>query len=180
MKITFTKAQMLERRRLVGGLEPLRTDCSVSEADGIDIDRILEIELRNWYLDLLDNGPLSMLALTDMASASSITSGSGTFAGATIVKPPESCRRAVSIFLQGWAEPATVLPQEEAGRCFTLQRNPYTSASKARPMAVRLSDGNIATWPAAGTLISLLAAADTGPESYVFDESALATLPKDF
>ena len=45
MKITLSKAEMLKRRRIAGGLEPLRADCTVERTDGIDIDTVLETEI---------------------------------------------------------------------------------------------------------------------------------------
>ena len=53
---------MLERRRISGGLEPLRSDCSIEYTDGIDIDRLLEQQLRARYVWMLDHADPSMLA----------------------------------------------------------------------------------------------------------------------
>ena len=52
MEITLTPDEMLERWRLYRAMEPLRADCVVERTDGLDIDTILRIQMRAWYLDL--------------------------------------------------------------------------------------------------------------------------------
>ena len=72
MKLTLTRSEMLERRRLAGGFEPLRTDCTVEDTAGTDVDALLESQLRQRYLELLDHGDISLLAPVEAASDTAV------------------------------------------------------------------------------------------------------------
>ncbi len=178
MKLSLTRSEMLERRRLVGGLEPLRTDCSVSHADGIDIDALLEIQLREWYVALLDTAPVGMLAPEDIAGQCSIEIGSGPWEGGAMITVPDSCRRPLSVFLQGWMVPAAIQRTDQTDTVLCRQLNPYTAADETKPVAIVLHDGRIAAWPYGRRIGQLTAILDKGPGIYSFDEAALATIPK--
>ena len=73
MKLVLTKEEMLKRRRIAGGFEPLRTDCTVEDTAGVDINAVLESELRAKYLHLLDHGPVEMLAADEVAASTAVT-----------------------------------------------------------------------------------------------------------
>lgn len=67
MTVKLTKEEMLRRRRIADGLEPLRTDCTIARTDGIDIDAYLATELRRRYLHLLDHAPRELLATENLS-----------------------------------------------------------------------------------------------------------------
>ena len=73
MKLILTREEMLARRRLAGGFEPLRTDCTVEETAGTDINAMLELQLSCRYLELLDTADPALLAPEDVAADTAVT-----------------------------------------------------------------------------------------------------------
>lgn len=171
MKISLTRAQMLERRRLAGGLEPLRSDCYIEFTDGIDVDRMLEQDLRARYVWMLEHADMSMLAVDAVTGVKE----SPTSNGGIRLRLPASCRRPVDVEIEGWEHPATVLPGEMFDKISSWQDNPFRAATTLRPVAVLGAEGDIYAWPG-GQLVSLRGICDPGPDNYVLDESGLKYL----
>ncbi|MCM1067801.1 MAG: hypothetical protein NC418_09550 [Muribaculaceae bacterium] len=182
MKISLSKAEMIERRRRALALDPLRTDCTIERTDGIDVDATLEQELRRWYLNLLDTAPRRLLAPENIAGRLACsTSGEGA-AKAAVIELPSNCRRVFDVKLDGWTHAVEVLPHSELSRVLACQNNPYTRATASCPVAVLGAGGadgrcaDILAWPIvdlfpAASIVT--AALDPGPELYTLDESAL-------
>ncbi len=94
---------------------------------------------------------------------------------------PENCRRVLWLRLPGWHHGTVPLAASEADRVALRQLNPYTASTPSAPVAVLAPSGrSVTAWPAAAEYGSpkVMAAADTGEDSFVFDDSALATLPE--
>lgn len=171
MKLSLTKAQMLERRRIADGLEPLRTDCAIEFTDGIDIDRMLEHDLRARYVDMLANADPRYLAveciepvgLADMKPD-----------GVRLTLPP-TCRRVFDIELDTWYRPVAVQPLSMYNAIVSWQYNEYRAATPLNPVAVLSPDGDILAWPE-GKLVALHGISDPGEDTYVLDESGLSLL----
>jgi hypothetical protein len=173
MIVQYSKSQLLEYRRKIAGLEPLRTDCSIEIVDGIDVDSLLEQELRLWYLDLLDNGDVALLETTDIASTLALSTRPD---GAAIIKLPDNCRRVLSIRLNGWLTDAKVLDLRSAERRLQLLRNAYARPGTADPLAVDLGNGSLLVAPADSYVASAVAIRDPGDDKFIFDEKALINL----
>lgn len=161
MKQNLTQSQMLEIWRRKRMVEPLRLDCTVSRTDGPDVDAILTEEMRSWYLDLLDNAPISKLAPVDITATCKIDVLSD---GRLVITAPDGCRRILSVWFTGWDCPVNVA-DEAAMNNF----NPY----QQRPAAYRLTPDRIAVGGAQGSLRQVFAAMDISPVVYIFDDSAL-------
>lgn len=183
MKLTLSRQEMLKRRRLAAGLEPLRTDCTVELTEGLDVDRMLLDGLRKWYLTLLDTAPREMLA-PDHIRSNMLYPVEGKAGGVRIMLPA-ACRRVFDLKLQHWSRPAPVLPRTELDTVVSRQLNPYTAATCDRPVAVYVPGAEgadaVYAWPAgAGAKVETLCGVlDPGEEAYVLDESALALMPTD-
>jgi hypothetical protein len=175
MKIEFSEAQLLERRRTLAGLEPLRTDCTIECVDGIDVDTLLKQQLRQWYLDLLDKGDLRQLALQDVASQLTLLCRSDGGADITL---PETCRRLIAIRMGTWLHEAEVVKAADAKRRLAMVGNSYCRPGVNTPLAVDFGGGRITVYPAEPgmNIVTATAAVDAGPGKYIFDESALASL----
>lgn len=173
MKLILTREEMLARRRLAGGFEPLRTDCTVEDTAGTDIDAMLEQQLRGRYLELLDTADPALLAPEDVAAGTTLTAYAD---GGSLLTPPAACRRVTAVWLEGWEREAEVLPSAEMGRVARLQRNPFTASAAHAPVAVALPDGRIAAWPGAGKCRRVMAVCDAGPDIYKIDERAIGLL----
>lgn len=173
MKLVLTKEEMLKRRRIAGGFEPLRTDCTVEDTAGVDINAVLESELRAKYLHLLDHGPVEMLAADEVAASTAVTDYVD---GGSLLEVPPECRRVLSVRLSGWLREAPVLPDGEYARVLALQRNRFTASGSASPVAVCCPDGRIAAWPGAPHAQEVTAIVDPGPDTYILDDAALPDL----
>ncbi len=177
MRITKTKAEMLLLARRILGFDHLRTDCGATQTDGIDVDTLIEDSLRQWYLDLLDNGPAHHLAPAEIQVTASRPSG---IAGGTLLQTGDECRRPLTVRMAGWHHETEVLPPEESERVVGMQMNRYGAATASHPVAVRVPGGRgILAWPDPGEYgtTHITGAVDTGSDVYTMDESALSTLP---
>jgi len=179
MIVTLSREEMLRCRRIAAGLEHLRTDCDVRVTDGIDVDAMYEQELRQWYLDFLDNGPAHLVAVSDVAAT--LRDGERVPGGGVMISVPPECRRVFSLRLDSWLNAVEVASAEKARDIISRQLNPYTAASPAMPVACLVPGaeaglaGGIMAWPA-GKLPHVTAAIDTGPGIYKFDEAAMNTI----
>lgn len=175
MKISLTREEMLKRRRTIAGLEPLRTDCSVTLNQGLDVDELLELDLRNWYLNLLDTAHRRFLATEDVSSLVSTRIVDGHME----ITLPTSVRRVFELRLSNWFMPVTVLPGKNLGEVRLWQHNPYTVAKCDSPVAVavetELPITRILAWPATEQSVveCIIAVRDPGKELYIMDECAL-------
>lgn len=182
MKITLTKEQMLKRLRSVGGLEPLRTDCTVDVTEGVDVNAAIEPVLRARYLTLLDSGDRSAVAPDNISAMTTARSMADSVIGAyVVVTMPAVCRRVFDLKLRNWLVPVTVRPASEFDKVMALQKNPFTAASPSQPCAVALPGAlagtapQIMAWPgaAAPQVEIAVAALDPGEDYYTLDEAAL-------
>lgn len=171
MKLSLTRAQMLERRRLSGGLEPLRSDCTIEYTDGIDIDLILEQELRARYVWMLDHADPSLLAVE---TVNGIKESEAPDNGSKL-RLPTSCRRPIDVELDGWEIAAQVMPSDMFCKILSRQGNNFRAGTPHRPVAVISPDGDIYAWPG-GQLKRLRGISDPGEDKYILDESGLSYL----
>lgn len=190
MKLTLTREEMLERCRLAGGLEPLRTDCTIEYTEGISPDSILEQRLRSRYLQLLDAGTREMVAADNIAATVSTAQGALPAAG-VVLTMPAMCRRVFDVQLRGWSHPVAVRPYEALAEVMNLQQNPYTRATATSPVAVFASGAlagaspAVLAWPAGASadaspqVAVATAVIDPGPDYFTLDEAAIDSLIND-
>lgn len=180
MKITKTRAQMLDYVRTALLLNPERSDGAIEYTDGLDIDSAIINATRARYLNLLDNGSREQLAPEDVSDDVSVgaTLPGG---GVRLILPP-STRRVFDVALDGWLYPVEIQPADRL-RCIVAEQfNPFTRATVEQPVAVidtastagRLT--SILCWPAATQINMLTAVVDPGENKYILDESALNSL----
>lgn len=172
MKLHLSKNEILRRRRTAAGLEPLRTDSTMTDLVGIDIDTALVGKLRSRYLKLLDTAPAALLAPSDISSEVSLEPIP--LGGARLVLP-EKCRRVLWVSLEGWKRAVAVLSDNDTAAS-AAQTNPATAATAVYPAAAALADGSVCVWPATGRPMLVMAAVDDGPDVYHIDEEALDQL----
>lgn len=176
MILTLDRKQMTARWLQLTRLEPLRADCVVTRTYGIDLEALAASEARLWYVSLLGHGPLRWLRVTEMADDAKLDINDE---GIAVVTLPERCVRPVSVELHGWERPAPVVAADSPEAW--LQTNPFSRGGVARPVAVMRPGRRLEIYspPAEGQarLKSLRGVADTGDDSFVFDEEALTTVP---
>ena len=176
--MTLTDAQMLGHWRRHRGLEDARADCSIELFEGMDINTALRVEMRQWYLNLLDTAPLRYLQLTDISSRLTFTPTAT--AGVWTAALPVDVRRLITLTLEG-AAPADVEEANPTGRRAVLNSNPYVRACRHRPTVTVSADRTVTV--VCNTLhlppvIAAMAVVDPGDELYTFDESALSLITK--
>lgn len=180
MTVTLTRSQMLEAWRRRAGLEPLNRDCTIERFDGIDADAVIAERMRQWYLDLLDNGDLKLIGSATEASSlvkARLTTGNGS----AVIETDPSVRRLLTIRLSGWERSAAVVDRSDAAGLIGLQDNRYSRAGTASPLAYRDEAGLVIATPATGvTVISAMAIIDPGADTYILDERALDSIPSIF
>lgn len=170
MKLTLSRSEMLSRWMLMRGYGPARADAVITRVDAIDVEARMEAEMRRWYLDVLAKAPPALLGVTDVAADVALRIvGEGR---AEVVLPASVCR-VVELTLEGWHSPALIVPEGSAAAL--RQDNPMTRGGLWRPVAVMSADGltlSIRSLPEGPKrIVTLKVVADTGPSSYVFDES---------
>ena len=166
MKLTLTESDMLEIWRRACAIEPLRLDCTADRTDGPDVDAILVDRMRAWYLDLLDNAPLSKLVQIDCVDSASVSFSPDS--GLAVVSAPESCRRIVSVRFSDWNFPVAVIDSPVPRSA----SNPFCR----RPAAFRIAPDRIAVIGTSGSLSELKCILDISDKMYVFDNSALSSI----
>jgi len=178
MIINLSSDEMLKLWRLNCALLPLREDCVVERADGIDIDSLLSRRMRDWYLNLLDTAPVNLLEVSDIAlqvAPRPISDGS------VEIELPERCRRVVEVELIGWNRPATIVHSLQLP-VVTWQLNPYAMGSPENPLAVlydsalRLYSAPLSDDPPRLASLKCIIEPDDG--YYRLHEQALALIPK--
>lgn len=176
MLLNLSSEEMLGVWKLKRYFEPLRSDCELSRTDGVDLDRLQMMEMREWYLNLLDNGELSLLEVSDIARDVALKYQSD---GSATIALPAECRRVVEVKLEGWQRAAIIAGPDSP--IAALQRSPYSRGRSEEPVAV-VNQGylHIYTPPSTDSRISSLkCVAEPADGSYRFDERALATIPAD-
>ena len=178
MKVSLTTDEMLEVWRLHRALLPLREDCVVERQDGIYLDKYLQREMRNWYLDLLDTGPIEMLKVTDIADETVVRPNADGSASVTL---PERCRRVLEVKLSGWERPARIVDPAELP-VVSWQQNPYSMGHESEPVAINdtgtLQLYSIPDGVTTPRLESLKCIIEPDEGLYVLDERAFSLIPK--
>lgn len=173
----LTHDQMMAHWRRAHGYEPERADCSVEVFDGVDATPRLALEMRQWYLDLLDNAPVTLLCPHDVAGTEAREVRSGVWALAL----PAAARRVLSLTVAGSAVPVRVLSHDrDRGtaawrRLRCLLTNPYAPAPQ-QPLAIADGSQIMVYCPTRPQVTAIRVINDPGDEVYEFDESALGLL----
>lgn len=176
MILNLSTEEMLGVWKLKRYFEPLRSDCEVERTDGIATDRLLMMEMREWYLNLLDNGELSLLQVSDIAKDVALKfQNDGT---ATVTLPAE-CRRVIEVNVDGWHQSA--IPVTADSPLGMLQQSAYSRGGVEEPVAVAHQGYLQLYTPPSSTarISSLKCVLEPAEGSYVLDERALATIPAD-
>lgn len=175
--ITLTPDQMLNLWRIAQGFEPLRTDASVTRTDGLDIDTMLRLQMRAWYLKQLDTAPCSLLPVEEIRTE---VVPRPVADGSLALTLPDGVRRVVEVQLGGWMRPATIIEADDPSAAATLQRqaSAYARGGVEHPVAVLQSRSELRLYPGASASIAIVTLRVVRPpkDAYTLDESLLAPL----
>lgn len=177
MKLQLTKTEMLALWKRRHFLESLRADCRVIRSDSVDIDTRCVEDMRAWYLNLLRTAPREYL------SAENITRdciGVPSPQGYLEIVLPQNVIRVLTVRMPGWEQEAEITT-DLSSTAARLQANRYSQGGVAQPVALHLPAMEVlrvySPLLQSGTQLDFVeAVTDPGPESYVFDESAIALI----
>lgn len=175
MKIRLSSEEMLAQWKLRRGFAPLRSDCEISRNDGVDLDAIFRLEMRDWYIELLRTAPIEMLATTNISNEIALLPADN---GEATVILPENCRRVVEFQLEGWETPAHIVTDVDS-REATLQQNPFSKGSDVNPMVVK-RENRLFVYSVPqnhqAKIIRAIVVLEPTDGSYEMDEAALSTI----
>ena len=163
--------------RRVMHLDPVRRECMVERDDGIDLDDLLRIHLRQWYAHLLRTAPVAWLPVEEMRAEVSVSADNE---GVVTVLLPARCVRPVEWQLAGWERSVTAfaLAGDPAA---VKEQSPWTRSGQCRPAAV-VYDNRLLLYslPEGVSPVITMARCVAAPAQgrYVMHHDALATLPR--
>lgn len=166
---------MLDLWRLAAGLVPAEAEASVERFDCLDIDRRLEIAMRAWYLDLLDNAAVRYLAPENISARLVWQRDSAT--GTLAAEIPADVRRVLAVRMDVFSLPVDFV---RSGRDLVVPADGYVFT---RSICSPLCYGDVPPEPAGASAFSafkvpgvVLAITDPGEETYILDDSALSLI----
>lgn len=158
-------------------LEPVVRDCTVERDDGIDIDALLELHIRQWYAHLLNTAPIEWLPVEDVKADVALTTDAHGKVSATV---PPQCVRPVEWQLTAWQRPVTQFLAPDSHEA-QVALDPYTGAGPNRPAAIDYGNRLLLLAIATGTQPALVTArcvVRPADGTFAFHQAALATIPQ--
>ena len=168
---TYSHSQMLSIWRSILGLNTAYSECSIEQFDGININELIALRMRQWYLDLLHNADPSLLPVANIASQCARIARPN---GATFVEPPADCVRVVEVRAATW--PVALAPSPDNAPLKRLG-HPYAAPSPSSPIAVSSRRGILLAPCDAADALEIIAVTDPGADSYILDQSLLSSIP---
>lgn len=108
----LTENEMLNLWKTVMHLQPVRRECTIERTDGIDVDELLLVHIRQWYAALLQSAPLHMVPVADVKRH--LTDVAVAAGGVVAVGVPPQCVRPVEWKLSGWQKSVTLFLEPSA------------------------------------------------------------------
>lgn len=175
--LVMTEAELLAIWRRLLHFDPVRRECSVERADGIDVDDLLRLHLRAWYAQLLRTAPLDWLPVEDLRAEVTLSADTE---GVVTALLPERCVRPVEWQLAGWAHGVTAFAAPDSAVA-QRQLNVWTRGGTQQPVAVAHDDRlMLYSLPPGVSPVLLMARCVAAPDDggYAMRHDALATLPR--
>ncbi len=153
-----------------------RVDATVTRHFGVDMEAIAKMEMRQWYLNLLDTGEPRFLAPGDYSLDVNLSTMAD---GSLEITLPVGTRRVMEVQLSCWSRPATIClsPDETLLRRLA---NPFSRPGQTMPVAIvnsnKLKLYSLPQGQASTRVTRLSLVVDTGADCYRMDESALSLI----
>lgn len=159
---------MLERWRLLALLEPsANTEAQAVRSDYTDIDRLLKLKMKAWYISLLDEAQPEYVNHKNITSLCTLTKVSGQL----MLNLPQGTRRVLSVRLSNWARGVKPTREETVSEV----TNPYLIGRSGEPVVTMLgSDKAVISGQtdASATLAEVIATVQPTGDLYELDERA--------
>lgn len=167
MKLTLSRAQLLEQWRLRAFPEPMNEGSAVTPIDGIDMDAFLEAAALDWYRHLLHTAFPAMLNPHDYAAEiTPVPDGDG----AMRIDLPDSTVRVLAVRLSCWNADAEIVT-DKASPAALRQLSKFTRSGPDAPVAV---------WTPGSTSVFLYPAPDDGKEASLSKALLVVDTPDTF
>ena len=175
--LNLSEQEMLALWRRVMHLDITRRECSVERDDGIDVDGLLLIHLRQWYAHLLQSAPLEWLPVDDVKTQVVLEASPE---GVVTAVLPAQAVRPVEWQLAGWDHSVTEFEDHTSGIA-RRQRNRWTRGGPSSPVAVKAWNKLwLYSLPPGVSPVLLTARCVVKPDDgrYIFHQAALNTLER--
>ena len=136
LMLKLTENEMLELWKTRMQRLPARRDCVIEREDGIDIDAVLLLDIREWYAGLLTTGRVDWLPVDDFRSEVRCEVDDE---GVVTAALPAACVRPVEWRLSGWERSVTRFYRPDSYEAL-CQRNIYMRGDAVMPVAVLHDD----------------------------------------
>ena len=170
------EGEMLNLWKTIMHLQPVRRDCTIERDDGIDVDALLLVKIRQWYACLLQSAPEGVVPVEDVKDHLSLMMADNGVV--TAIVPPE-CVRPVEWKLSAWKKSVTLFLQPDVPEAAYLH-NEWTRPGVCEPAAVdygnrillfSLPEGELPIFDMARCVVR------PADGTYAFHASALSTIP---
>ena len=179
MKLSLTRAQLLQQWRLRAFPEPMNDGGAVSSIDGIDMDAWLEAAMTDWYLGLLRSAPVELLYPQEYAGQIVPRQASG---GAVLLTLPDTAVRPVALRMRGWNADAEIVTDTQSPTA-VRQLCALTRAGIDAPVAVwQPGSRTVMLYPlppsadADGLAMEKAGIVVDIPDTFMLDSAAFATI----
>lgn len=166
---------MVAEWRLRKGLLPPATAGDGSREDGLEVDALIEREVKSWYYRMLDTANPELLPMRDIADDVTVEQRAD---GSVEIELPEGCRRVVGVRLEGWRRCAKIEDDPDSVEA-RMQVSPYICGGYWQPVAVK-NGRRLHLYSSTQNrprLEYLLCVMEPDDGTYKFDESLLCTIP---
>ena len=123
---------MLDLWKTMMQLQPAHYGCTIERTDGIDIDELLLIHIRKWYVSLLLSAPDGIVPVEDVKDRLSVMVADN---GVVTAMVPPECVRPVEWKLKAWQKSVTLFLQPNVPEAAYLH-NEWTRPGVCDPAAV--------------------------------------------
>ena len=136
------------------------------------------MQIRDWYINLLDNADIRYLVTTDISSRLTPQPHPS---GTVTIHLTDGIRRITHIKLKGWQRPAAVIRADRDPALASRQANPHTRGGPVNPVAIHYPPDTVLLYTLpddADPMIETATAVILPPENtYTLDPSALTLNP---
>lgn len=170
----LNESEMLALWKQVMHLETPRRDCTVEWDDGIDLDALLLTHIKQWYAHQLNNAPVQLLPVENVAAQVTLNAQNGIVAAIV----PDQCVRPVEWKLAEWRHSVTEF-LDPCSHEAMLQLNEWTRGGACNPAIIDYGFQMLMMSSSGGSPVLELARCVVRPTdgSYQFHSSLLSTIP---
>ena len=179
MLITLDDERMLGLWREGAGLEPALADASIERFDGLDINTVLRVAMRAWYVRYLHDAPVDMAPVTNLLPYAKMTRAS--LPDTWCVNLACRTARVLSLDIEGYGSLPVINPYDDKNRSLMAAMANKFVRNGARPTALYRpgADSVFVGLPSNANPVikAVMGVRVTDDDTFVVDERVLADIP---